>query len=435
MMPLVGSHEDVSCEKCHPKALFNLKGNNPDFCGNCHDSPHDGMLFGKKECEWCHSPAFGALDKFKFDHDKKTSFALGRAHGKMTCDECHTQALGERKPDKTCEAAAATPTTTSTAIASARSAAIRRAARPATCRRRAWTSGATNFNHDKKTKFKLTGARRGDVSGVSPRPHRGGLRAVRRRLGRLPRLPRAQERPPQGEVHRQPVPGLSPGAGKVDLKPGTGRHVPRAEVGVPADQGAQAGEVRAVPPQGHVQGHAGRVRRALPRGLAAQGQARRRVLALPLAGRVGRGPVRSRRRHQVAARGLHAKIADCSDCHPTRQYTGTPKTCSADGCHAKDDVHKGRLGTGCERCHKVTGDNVFNHNTMSAFPLTGGHLHPCGAPTATPRRPSSPGPQNCFGCHPEPDVHRGQYGTVCESCHTTPTGPTSSRCTTSAGSR
>jgi hypothetical protein len=137
MMPLVGSHEDVSCEKCHPKALFNLKGNNPDFCGNCHDSPHDGMLFGKKECEWCHSPAFGALDKFKFDHDKKTSFALGRAHGKMTCDavphpgarraQARQDLRGRRLPRRT---------TTSTAIASARSAAIRRAARPATCRRR-----------------------------------------------------------------------------------------------------------------------------------------------------------------------------------------------------------------------------------------------------------------------------------------------------------
>jgi hypothetical protein len=157
-MPLVGSHEDVSCEKCHPKALFNLKGNNPDFCGNCHDSPHDGMLFGKKECEWCHSPAFGALDKFKFDHDKKTSVRAGPRprqdevrgvpHPGARRAQARQDLRGRRLPRRRQQARRSLQRVR-------RRSAV--AARPATCRRRAWTSGATNFNHDKKTKFKLTG--------------------------------------------------------------------------------------------------------------------------------------------------------------------------------------------------------------------------------------------------------------------------------------
>ncbi len=32
-----------------------------------------------------------------------------------------------------------------------------------------------------------------------------------------------------------------------------------------------------------------------------------------------------------------------------------------------------------------------------------------------------PRPTSCFGCHPEPNVHRGQYGTACEQCHNTRT--------------
>jgi hypothetical protein len=32
-----------------------------------------------------------------------------------------------------------------------------------------------------------------------------------------------------------------------------------------------------------------------------------------------------------------------------------------------------------------------------------------------------PRPVDCFGCHPEPAVHKGQYGTLCAQCHSTST--------------
>jgi hypothetical protein len=116
-------------------------------------------------------------------------------------------------------------------------------------------------------------------------------------------------------------------------------------------------------------------------------------------------------------KGEHKKNK-CEDCHPTREFTGTPKNCSAQGCHADDDVHKGRLGDKCERCHLETGDNKFNHNTMSTFALEGKHLN-VRCTDCHPSQTFKPRPANCFGCHPEPNVHKGQYGTTCEQCHNT----------------
>jgi hypothetical protein len=95
-------------------------------------------------------------------------------------------------------------------------------------------------------------------------------------------------------------------------------------------------------------------------------------------------------------------------------------TCAADGCHADDDAHKGRLGKKCEQCHLETGDNLFNHNTMSKFRLDGKHLT-VRCSDCHPSVTFKPRPSTCFGCHPEPAVHKGQYGTGCEQCHTTRT--------------
>ena len=96
---------------------------------------------------------------------------------------------------------------------------------------------------------------------------------------------------------------------------------------------------------------------------------------------------------------------------PSASSPTTPtQRAAAEGCHADDDAHKGRLGNKCEQCHVETGDNIFNHNTMSAFQLDGKHLDgPLrGLPSVDHVQAA---PDDCFGCHPEPKVHKGQYGT------------------------
>jgi hypothetical protein len=120
-----------------------------------------------------------------------------------------------------------------------------------------------------------------------------------------------------------------------------------------------------------------------------------------------------------ALKGLHKEVK-CEQCHARRQFKGAARTCGSEGCHLADDAHKGRLGNQCEKCHVETGDEIFNHNTMSAFKLDGKHLAVRCA-DCHPSKTFKPRPVDCFGCHPEPTVHKGQYGTACAQCHTTRT--------------
>jgi len=57
---------------------------------------------------------------------------------------------------------------------------------------------------------------------------------------------------------------------------------------------------------------------------------------------------------------------------------------------------------------------------MSAFKLDGKHLT-VRCSDCHPSVTFKPRPSDCFGCHPEPAVHKGQYGTGCAQCHTTRT--------------
>jgi hypothetical protein len=108
--------------------------------------------------------------------------------------------------------------------------------------------------------------------------------------------------------------------------------------------------------------------------------------------------------------------ATCAACHGVdKRFRGTPRRCI--GCHAADDVHRGALGTTCDRCHLANGENRFNHALSSRFKLEGKHR----AVTCDGCHPSSafkPRPTECAGCHPEPRAHFGKFGTWCARCHT-----------------
>ncbi|MEP6866236.1 MAG: hypothetical protein ABJE66_36785, partial [Deltaproteobacteria bacterium] len=76
------------------------------------------------------------------------------------------------------------------------------------------------------------------------------------------------------------------------------------------------------------------------------------------------------------------------------------------------------LGNKCEQCHVETGEVKFNHQTQSAFHLDGKHLEVRCA-DCHPSITFKPRPTTCYGCHPEPKIHKNQYGTQCEQCHST----------------
>lgn len=418
-MPLEGSHDAVSCAKCHPKALFNLKPSDPDFCGNCHQSPHDGHLYGTKDCSWCHSPTYRALNKYKFDHDSRTKFDLGGAHRKLGCYDCHTKKLGERKPDRACEQCHADDNKHGDRF--------REFGEPlpkcGSCHpSSSWKPDA--FNHDRQTRFKLTG--RHDEIGCRD-CHRGKSpsdfeRFDARRVGCMgchqhkdvhKNDPTRRDDKECLKCHEM--------AGSVGMsdKAKDRFHGPRSRF--PLVKGHKFVKCKQCHPDNETTTNtpmecgARCHEDSLHKGSLGDECLRCHSPGIWDAVRFDHTDDT-----KWPLEGFHAKIADCADCHPKREYTGTPTKCSASGCHAKDDVHKGRLGDGCDRCHLTDGDNIFNHNTMSKYPLDGKHLT-VRCSDCHPSVTFKPRPTNCYGCHPEPAVHKGQYGTVCEQCHTTAT--------------
>ena len=114
--------------------------------------------------------------------------------------------------------------------------------------------------------------------------------------------------------------------------------------------------------------------------------------------------------------GSHLRT-DCKKCHPTPAFKDAPMQCN--GCHDKDDVHKGRFGIKCESCH-YTGTWKswdFDHD-KTRFPLEGGHkkvaCYDCHKePLDSPKKPG----RACVSCHIKDDVHDGGFGAQCERCH------------------
>lgn len=411
-MPLLGSHEDVACAKCHPKAKFNLPFANPSACGNsgCHETVHNGHLFNKTACDACHSPTFKTLKQQNFDHEEQTKFPLGSAHNKMGCYECHTKALGENKPSGACEQCHAKDNKHGKRFDQ-----FGDPPKCAVCHPSVnWRPSA--FNHGRHTPFVLT-AKHNQV----------GCRACHRG-----KTPQEFEKLKTGcmschahaNVHDKKYKDTQ--CLQCHFKPGSMElkredmlkvyHGPRSAFPlVKAHRSVACGECH---PNGKFT--------PAPSKECGEGCHKDSLHK----GSLGETCTRCHTSGTWAAlefthdedtkwplKGEH-KNSRCEDCHPTRQYTGTPKNCSAAGCHADDDVHQGRLGQDCERCHLETGDNKFNHNTMSRFILDGGHLQ-TRCVDCHPSKTFKPRPMDCFGCHPEPNIHKGQYGTACEQCHTT----------------
>lgn len=114
--------------------------------------------------------------------------------------------------------------------------------------------------------------------------------------------------------------------------------------------------------------------------------------------------------------GAHARVA-CAACHAGGRFKGAPTACVS--CHAKQDIHGGRLGAACGDCHVASGWNVarFDHR-RTGFALTGAHARiDCAACHAGGRFKGTP--ETCFACHARKDVHQGRFGAGCADCHTT----------------
>ena len=119
--------------------------------------------------------------------------------------------------------------------------------------------------------------------------------------------------------------------------------------------------------------------------------------------------------------GKHVQV-QCNDCHAKldqtghRIYRGIPRDCFS--CHKADDAHKGEFGQDCLSCHTTNGwvPSTFDHSRTS-FQLTGAHGNTaCRSCHASGWKGT---PTACASCHSRDDAHSGQFGSDCQSCHST----------------
>jgi hypothetical protein len=108
---------------------------------------------------------------------------------------------------------------------------------------------------------------------------------------------------------------------------------------------------------------------------------------------------------------------ECLACHTTPKLDQTSTTCA--GCHAKDDVHKNKLGDRCDTCHnartwkKAPG---FDHQ-RTEFPLKGKH-EPVACAKCHTTKLFADTNKVCYPCHKKDDEHKGRFGAQCDRCHT-----------------
>ena len=395
---LTGKHVDVKCTKCHV-SQSKFKGVSHQ-CVACHrkDDKHKGR-YGKK-CETCHT----AKDwkKIEFDHDTQTKFKLLGKHDSVKCISCHKKPLFSKEK---------TPTT---CIACHRKDDVHKGGlgdKCATCHsEEKWK--AAKFNHDKDTKFPLSGKH---VTTKCDACHKPELKAAAKKLATT-----------------------CIGCHKKDDKHkenfGT-----KCETCHTAKDWKQISFDHDRDTKYALKGKHEKVKCVschtanLYRQKLSQDCASCHTKDDVHKGKLGKRCESCHNekdwkdakidhgRTRFPLLGLHVTV-ECKKCHQTKLFRDTPSDCFS--CHKKDDdrVHKRRLGTKCETCHNARSWKTwdFDHAKRTKFKLDGGHkkldCYACHKKAMEDRIVVA---STCVGCHDSDDVHRGEFGPLCERCHVT----------------
>ena len=114
-------------------------------------------------------------------------------------------------------------------------------------------------------------------------------------------------------------------------------------------------------------------------------------------------------------KGAHTKTR-CNACHlPDKKHSEAPTDCYS--CHEKVDIHDGKQGKECGDCHDSRSwkKTKFDHDKTD-FPLEFSHQEiSCNACHLNQQYKDTP--KTCISCHQIQDIHRGEFGKKCDSCH------------------
>ncbi len=114
--------------------------------------------------------------------------------------------------------------------------------------------------------------------------------------------------------------------------------------------------------------------------------------------------------------GAHA-AAGCTDCHADgAAFREADPVCTS--CHERDDPHRGNLGSDCSSCHTpiTWRETSFDHGTDAGLELRGAHV-PLACDACHADQIFEGTASECIACHALDDVHKGQRGKDCGSCH------------------
>ena len=279
------------------------------------------------------------------------------------------------------------------------------------------------FDHAIETGFPLDGRHAPLAKRLRPMPQDAIVHCGQTRVLELSH--RRAQGDAGGRLHHVPLRGGAVQAGIPLVRPREGR--------VPADRRPPARGVREVPRQpARSRGFAS------PAAPTATGSptSRRSVSTAPPATRPTTWQTQKvdHARTAFPLVGKHVAVA-CAKCHVQAPMRAKPKFARCSDCHS--DPHRGQFKEGCESCHKETGfkgASSFDHEKRTGFALTGRHAalecSKChqGPPAAarTSGSPSAPRAidfrglkRECATCHT--DVHKGELGATCVSCHSTQT--------------
>jgi hypothetical protein len=395
---LIGKHVDVKCSKCHV-SQSQFKGVAHE-CVACHrkDDKHKGQ-YGKK-CEICHT----AKDwkKIEFDHDTQTKFKLLGKHELAKCVSCHKAPLFTKEK---------TPTV---CVACHRKDDVHKGGlgdKCVTCHNEEkWK--AAKFNHDKDTKFPLLGKH---VTTKCDACHKPELKAAAAKLATACIGCHKKD-----DKHKESF--------------GTRCETCHKETDWKAIIFDHDRDTKYALKDKHekvkcISCHTGNLyqQKLVPDCVAChkkddvhKNQLGKRCESCHNEkdwkdARIDHG------RTRFPLLGLHIKV-ECKKCHQTQLFRDTPSDCYS--CHKKDDdkVHKRRLGTKCETCHNARSWKAwdFDHDKRTKFKLDGGHKKlDCYACHKKAMEDRIVVPGTCVGCHDSDDVHRGEFGQLCERCHVT----------------
>lgn len=141
--PLLGAHDAASCASCH--GANNSIKRPSKACSDCHarDDAHKGR--NGQACQDCHNSR--NWKQVSFDHERLTQFPLRGAHRTPTCNACHVEPARAVKLATECASCHTKDD-------------VHKGTNGGDCARchgdKDWK--IVNFDHDRMTKFPLTGA-------------------------------------------------------------------------------------------------------------------------------------------------------------------------------------------------------------------------------------------------------------------------------------